>query len=150
MAKRCGSPTGAPDCLVVREQPATAPQDLRDACSLPTFEYVPAAKYGGEHAMLRRGTVIEVQVECPQPLASSTGSTVADVENEVSGRCGSGDAATCSLVVAPAIPEGVDHATCTVSSISYAPKPVEAGALGTVMDVGTVVTVVPICPTAAP
>jgi hypothetical protein len=148
---RCGSPTGAPNCLTVHETPVTAPQDLRDACRLPTFQYVPEAKDDADGTRkLQRGTVIEVQVECPQPLTSAVGSTIAAVENEVSERCGSGDGATCSLVVSPAVPDGVDHSTCTVASLSYTPEPVAAGALGNVMDVGTVVTVEPTCPAPPP
>jgi hypothetical protein len=151
VADRCGSPTGAPNCLTVHETPVTAPQDLRDACRLPTFQYVPEAKNAADGTRkLQRGTVIEVQVECPQPLTSVVGSTIATVENEVSERCGSGDGATCSLVVSPAVPDGVDHATCTVASLSYTPEPVAAGALGNVMDVGTVVSVEPACPAPPP
>jgi hypothetical protein len=151
VAERCGSPTGAPNCLTVHETPGTAPQDLRDACRLPTFQYVPEAKDDADGTRkLRRGTVIEVQVECPQPLASSVGSTIADVETEVVERCGSGPDAECSLVLSPAVPDGTDHATCTVASLTYAPEPVAAGPLGNVMDVGTVVTVGPTCPASPP
>ncbi|MET0764064.1 MAG: hypothetical protein ABWY29_04305 [Blastococcus sp.] len=144
VAERCGDPSGGPDCIIIDEQPAPVPPDLRDACRVgpPQYSKDPIEVDGTRK--LQRGTTVTLEVRCPQVLDVIEGTTtLSDVDEQIFQRCSGGEG--CSLN-APGAPEDpAARARCTVGSPSYSPPPVDAGPHGSVLDVGTVVTVTVTC-----
>jgi hypothetical protein len=144
VAKRCGNPSGGPDCIIIVEKPAPVPPDLRDACRVgpPHYSTEPIEVDGTRK--VPQGTTVTLDVRCPQVLDIVAGTTtLSDVDEQIFQGCSGGQGCSLDAPGAPEDPRA--RALCTVGSPSYSPPPVDAEPYGSVLDVGTVVTVTATC-----